>query len=65
MYSFMDKCTLFCCCYFNKNVAVEAVWFREGHIPISLSLSLGSKSFLGISVFPFSHAPKAYSMWLV
>lgn len=64
MYSFMDKCTLFCC-YFNKNVAVEAVWYREGHIPTSLSLFLGSKSFLGILVSPFSDPPKTYSMWLV
>lgn len=28
MYSFMDKCTLFC--YFNKTVADEVVWHREG-----------------------------------
>lgn len=34
MYSFMDKCTLFC--YFNKTVADEVVWCREGKIPTSL-----------------------------
>lgn len=71
----MEECTALwtnvrffccCCCYFNKNVAVEAVWFREGRIPTSLSLSLGIKSFLGVSVFPFSDPRRdTYSMWLV
>lgn len=56
MYSFMDKCTLFC--YFNKTVAGEVVWRREGKIPTSF-----------IWVFQiqilcvFSCTQKTHSMW--
>lgn len=55
MYSFMDKCTPFC--YFNKNVADEVMWCREGKSPTSLiCISFRSKSYLCV----FSCTQKIY-----
>lgn len=54
----MDKCTLFC--YFNKTVADEVVWCKEGKIPTALI----SVSFRSHHFFVSSVALKTYNLWL-